>query len=30
MQATRGSARQRLREQRKRSTRPAAEETPPP
>ena len=30
MQATRGSARQRLREQRKRSTRTAAEEPPPP
>ena len=29
MQATRGSARQRLREQRKRTTRAAAEETPP-
>jgi hypothetical protein len=30
MQATRGSARQRLRERRKRSTRATAEETPPP
>lgn len=30
MQATKGSARQRLREQRKRTTRAAAEETPPP
>jgi Domain of unknown function (DUF4188) len=30
MQATRGSARQRLREQRKRSTQTAAEEPPPP
>jgi hypothetical protein len=30
MQATRGSARERLREQRKRATRAAAEKTPPP
>jgi hypothetical protein len=30
MQAARGSARERLREQRKRATRAAAEKTPPP
>jgi hypothetical protein len=30
MQATKGSARERLREQRKRATRAAAEQTPPP